>query len=318
MAITLSFNELSFQSSARSVSDARRWIGGLTDTLLALKSHGITVPLRGIAGLHILPLAGDYPIAKWLNDPAVSREYRTYLRSRLTQAPTLRSEDALQSEDDLDIWEFRFNGQSAIGLGAAYRLDGIAVSFLSDSIWDASRLAVEVSRLGAEEEVVEASETIRHAATPRHIHDHADWIADSRRTVRDFHDMWDRRTILFPSLDFCDSVKSQLEGISPGNPHWHAILKRLWALEDYFSGWAAGPFSPDKIAGRTTQESRATLDRFSLCRTFLCPDGAPRVFSWHCRFTPNSGRIYFFPVEVTRRGIIGYIGPHLPTVNYPT
>ena len=318
MAIALCFNELSFQTPATSISDARLWIGALTDTLLAFSSQGINVPLRGIAGLHNLPLTGDYPIAKWLNDPVISREHRTYLRNRLTQAPALRNEDALQSEDDAEVWEVRFNRQSAIGLGAAFRLDGVAVSFLSDSVWDTPRLAVEVSRLGSDEEVVEASESIRHAATPRHLDDHASWISDSRRSVRDFHDMWDRRTILFPSLDFCDSVKKQLEGISPGNPHWHAILKRLWALEDYFRDWSAGAFSPNNIACKTTQESQVTLDQFSSCRTFLCTDGVTRVFSWHCRFTPNAGRLYFFPVEATRRGIIGYIGPHLPTVNYPT
>jgi hypothetical protein len=318
VAIAICFNELSFQAPAASVSDARLWISGLTDTLLAFASQGVTVPLRGIAGLHNLPLAENYPIAKWLNDPVVSREHRTYLRNRLAQAPTLRNEDALQSEDDTEVWEFRFNGQSAIGLAAAFRLDGIAVSFLSDTVWDTSRLAIEVSRLGMDEEVVEARETIRHAATPRHIDDHAGWISDFRRTVRDFHDMWDRRTILFPSLDFCDSVKKQLEGISPGNPHWHAILKRLWALEDYFSVWTAGPFLADEIACKTSPESQVTLDQFSSCRTFLCPDDVPRVFSWHCRFTPNAGRLYFFPVEATRRGIVGYIGPHLPTVNYPT
>lgn len=318
MATALCFNELSFQTPAASVSDARLWIGLLTDTLLAFSSQGVNVPLRGIAGLHNLPLAGDYPIAKWLNDPLVSREHRTYLRNRLTQAPALRNEDALQSVDDAEVWEFRFNGQLAIGLGAAFRLDGIAVSVLSASAWDTSQVSVKVSRLGEDEAVVDASELIRHAATPRHVDDHAGWISDSRRTLRDFHDLWDRRTILFPSLDFCESVRKQLEGISPGNPDWHAILKRLWALQDYFSNWATGPFSPDEIACKTTPESRTTLDQFSSCRTFVCPDGVSRVFSWHCRFTPNAGRLYFFPVEATRRGIIGYIGSHLPTVNYPT
>lgn len=317
MSIAICFNELSFQTPATKVSDARQWIGGLTDTLIALSSYGVNVPLRGVAGLHNLPLAPNYPIAKWLNDPVVSREHRTYLRNRLTQAPTLRNEDVLQLEEDAEVWDFRFKGRSAIGLGAAFRLDGIAVSVLSDSEWDTARLHIDVSRLDADEEILEASEPIRHAAATRHLDEHLDWVTHSRRTVRDFTDMWDRRSSLFPSLDFCDDIKKQLEGISPGDPRWHAILKRLWTIEDYFSDWTTGSFSPDEIACKTTPESQATLDQFSSCRTFLCPDGAYRVFSWHCRFTPNAGRIYFFPIETTRRAIIGYIGPHLPTVNYP-
>jgi hypothetical protein len=318
LSIELCFNELSFQTPATNVADARRWIGGLTNTLLALSSRGVNVPLRGIAGLHNLPLAPDYPIAKWLNDPVVSREQRTYLRSRLTQAPVLRNEDAIRREEDTEAWDFRYKGRTAVGLGAAFRLDGLAIRVLSESDWDMGRLLIEVSRLGANDEIEDASETIRHAATTHHVNEHANWITNSRRTVRDFTDMWDRRSSLLTSLDFCDAVQKQLEGISPGDPRWHAIMKRLWELEDYFSGWADGSFSPSEIACKTTPEHQTTLDQYSECRTFLCPDGEHRVFSWHCRFTPNAGRIYFIPNENTRRGIVGYIGTHLPTVKYPT
>lgn len=42
-------------------------------------------------------------------------------------------------------------------------------------------------------------------------------------------------------------------------------------------------------------------------------------FSWHISFPGNfPGRIYFLPDAEQRVGIIGYLGKHLPTKNYPT
>ncbi|MCI0528399.1 MAG: hypothetical protein L0Y56_13245, partial [Nitrospira sp.] len=64
-------------------------------------------------------------------------------------------------------------------------------------------------------------------------------------------------------------------------------------------------------------ESQATLQQFGRERTFRSPDGEERIFSWHVRLTPGSWRIYFFPEEAGKM-IVGYIGPHLPTVSYPT
>ena len=53
-------------------------------------------------------------------------------------------------------------------------------------------------------------------------------------------------------------------------------------------------------------------------RTFLCPDGEERLFSWHVRYTPGAGRIHFLPLGPREGCLIGYIGHKLPTVKYPT
>lgn len=318
MTVALCFNELSLADPAADIAAARQWVDGLVQTLLALASHGANSPLLGIDGLHNLPLANDYPLAKWLNDHAVAREQRTYLRSKLTQAAPLVGGDIGGPGDETDLWDFQHAGRSAVGLGTAVRLGGLAVSILSSAQWDHPELEIRVTRLGADDKIAESAVAVRSAARPGHVDAHAGWLSDSRRTVRDFADLWARRATLFASLEFCDSVRDQLQAISPGNPAWHAIAKRLWELEDYFSGWSQGAFVPEAMPCKTTPESHATLEQYGAPRTFLCPDGQHRVFSWHCRFTPNAGRIHFLPNVATRRCIIGYIGSKLPTVGDPT
>ncbi|HWS85247.1 MAG TPA: hypothetical protein VN207_13415 [Ktedonobacteraceae bacterium] len=96
-----------------------------------------------------------------------------------------------------------------------------------------------------------------------------------------------------------------------------AIQKKLQELDSFCVDWLDGPFDPQKIAGKITNESQATLHTHGKERTFLCPDGEKRLFSWHMRLTPGAWRIYFHPTTYEQELIIGYIGRHLPTVDYP-
>lgn len=47
-------------------------------------------------------------------------------------------------------------------------------------------------------------------------------------------------------------------------------------------------------------------------RTFLCPDGERRVFSWHSKINYEKWRVHFIDFPATRRVLIGYVGKHLP------
>ncbi len=94
------------------------------------------------------------------------------------------------------------------------------------------------------------------------------------------------------------------------------ILDRLSLLEHFCKDWLEGPFESQRIACRATPESMATLEQYGSERTFSCPDGEMRLFSWHVRLTPHAWRIYFFPLEGKRQLIIGYIGHHLSIAKY--
>jgi len=78
-----------------------------------------------------------------------------------------------------------------------------------------------------------------------------------------------------------------------------------------------GAFAPDQLPFKATVESEPTLQKYHKERTFTCQDGNGITFSWHGRMTPGAWRIYFDPTIGHGMMQIGYIGPKLPTVNYP-
>jgi hypothetical protein len=316
MTVPLTLNELSLESEAPDAGVARARMAALIELLLSLARLGVREPLRTSWPLDGLMLAPDYPVSQWLNDRAVDREARGYWRSLISRAPRLRRED-LHALDE-EGWECRHEGRLALGLGAAYRLNGLAVSLASADGWATPWVPVTITRLLDDGNLDDTTHRVEHASTNEHLVVHQPWLQHSLRTVRDWNDLWTRRAELFPSLVFCQSVYDQTISLSPGSDAWHAIRKRLWELEEYFSSWTHGPFEPARLPCKTTQESQATLREHSKERTFLCPDGVHRVFSWHVRFTPGAGRIHFFPDFVSFTGIIGYIGEHLPTVKDPT
>jgi hypothetical protein len=103
-----------------------------------------------------------------------------------------------------------------------------------------------------------------------------------------------------------------------GNPLFRQIVKRLFELQAYCSKWHKGAFAPDRLPFKATVESESTLQKYKKERTFICQDRDEITFTWHGRMTPEAWRIYFDPSIGPGMMQIGYIGPKLPTVNYPT
>ncbi len=108
-----------------------------------------------------------------------------------------------------------------------------------------------------------------------------------------------------------------MQSLSHGDALLIPIMKKLHELEDFCKGWHEGPFDHNKVVSKVTNESEATLEMFGNERTFQCHDGITRTFRWHIRLTPRAWRLYFYPLPEERKLIIGYIGPHLRTVDFP-
>ncbi len=112
-------------------------------------------------------------------------------------------------------------------------------------------------------------------------------------------------------------VEPHLRRIQRGDVALRNILRRLRALEAFFGSWDGRPIDPSStgLGSKCTPESQATLRKYGEEHTFTPPHGPPRIFSLHLRFTPGAGRIYFDGDSEEKRGIVGHIGPHLPTVS---
>ncbi len=312
MALEMILNELSLQP-ADSVHAARQTMATFVQTVRSATSHQVSRIIRTQAGIFEIGLAANYPLRRWLNDPIVDIEARRYVKALTTRAPYW---DGLPELDEaVREHEFCYHGRLALGIGVAYLLDSLAVSLLSEECWNAPKLNLDMLALSEDGEIDADTVWVVHASQPLHVEEHNAWIRERLRgDVRDGRDLWHRRVDLFPSLQFCGAVSSQL--MSLDSMMLQPVVRRLFEFQGYCRDWIDGNFNPATLPTKATPESQATLEQFGRERAFLCPDGQERIFSWHVRLTPHAWRICFYPEPETRTMIVGYIGPHLPTAKY--
>lgn len=316
MDVDMVLNHLSLGTPAAEERTARELMSELIRTLSTAVKLGVKT-LRAQTKIGGIIIAQDYPVAKWLNDNQVSQDERDFLLTLSTQTPPIADITEPGIENRVYLSEFRYQGEQATELGIAYLLNALAVSLLSEEKWDCSRLDLEVRRLDENQEIIDERVEIVHASRPNHVLEHAEEIQHRIRTgVRDGAELWHRRAELFPHLEFCQDVGERLQNIRTGNVMLRPIEKRLFELEDYCQSWERGPFDSKSLLN-ASRERQTTLQQFGEERNFLCPDGEKRDFSWHVRLTPLAWRIHFFPDVGPGKMIIGYIGPHLRTVNFP-
>lgn len=319
MQLEIVLNELSHLTPVGDRWMARQRVAGLLATLAAARKTGFGRTFRFHPDLYSTEMATGYTVADWLVDSDVSQDLRTAFKGAATASPFFFGLEDSESFGRFRSGEFRFQGELAEGLGAAYLLDALAVSFQSDPRWDAAELALDTAFLDEDAEIEQDIGEVKHASTPAHAHAHQAWIDRFRRSLAvKGQSLWDAREMLFPHLQFCASTQDGLERVLKGTPEFLQLRRKLSELEEYCRSWSSGPFDASKFPGLATPESDSTLKAYPGLRTFRCPDGNERLFSWHVRFTPGKGRIHFVPLEESQTMIIGYIGPKLPTSTNPT
>ncbi len=315
MSLGMFFNELSLNSPAPDIETARQWMGALIDTMRVAVQSGVKRELRTDIDLNLTPLTENYPLARWRNDKDVDREQQRFFRVLATHYPAI--DDLPEIKEKEYEFEFQFNGKSCKGLGFAYLLEGLAVSFQSAEEWDTNRISVLFNSLDKKGEITSENVSVYHAGKAAHIRELLGWIKERiRREYHDGKDLWNRRTEFFPSLSFCEGTDREIRKLRHSSPLLCQIAKKLFGLDEASEKWKSGPFP--ELPFKDTPESEATLqnNKFAKMRTSVCPCIGERLFSRHVRVTPGEWRIYFIAEHPEKPVYIGYIGPHLPTVSY--
>ncbi|MBK9263257.1 MAG: hypothetical protein IPM54_26075 [Polyangiaceae bacterium] len=323
MTCLLFFNELSATPLSSNLHEARFRMDRFIGTLQRVQytSNGKLPTLRLHMNVADLELTAQYPIARWLNDPDVEKEQRTWLQALAARSPLFPTAAevavAVHPEDRVDCFHAK---REALALSAARLMDGLPVSILSDPVWDTEWLEITIHALDAAGDLVESQEKFRHASRPEHIDIHADWLHSlSRITVKDGRDLWDKRKTLFPALEMCKEVRAQLAGFKSGDPALRQIVKRLLEMQQFFATWQGTAIGPSSLPTKCTPESVSTMNKYREEHTFTRENGQQIEFSWHVRFTPDPGRIFFDGDPDTFKGIVGCIARDgLPTVKAPT
>ena len=317
MDLEMVFNELSIDTPAENIQEARQWMTKFINTIRAASFAGVNRVLRTHIDVNNTLLAFEYPLARWRNDGDVDLEARRYFRSLISQYPPL--EDLPEIKNDMLSQDFFYQDRRAYGFGIAYLLESLSISLPSSEDWEVHLIDIQTQWLDNNGVLASQDLQIPHASNSIHIDKLEGWIENRLKTgAQNGEDLWNRREKLFPNLLFCDHIEKQIQPLKHGSPIFRQIIKRLFELQSYCINWNKGAFSPDQLSFKATVESEPTLKKYSKERTYTCQGGNEVTFTWHGRITPGEWRIYFDPTVGPGMMRIGYIGPKLPTVKYPT
>lgn len=310
MNLLVFWNELAEQPPAVDRLAARVRMNTLVDALAALRRAQPATPprLRSYVPLHGVELADGYTVANWQIEADPTR--RLFFLQLAASSPLLRSTD--DPADILDRYgcsDCRHQGVPAAGLRAAWAADDLAVSLESNAIWRHPSLNVDVDVLDESGQIERRTDVVRHLSQSLHVGMHQSWLKERQlHEVKDGHDLWDRRADLFPNLYFCRELQQQLRSFDPGSDELRNVVRRLVEMDAAFARWDGLPLHGAFLPSKCTPETPQTLKEEAEDHTGTLPDGQARVFSWHVRFTPGQGRIFFDGDAAQRRGVVGYVG----------
>lgn len=165
MDVEMVFNELSAVVPAPDIRAAgERMSIFIETTVVATSKYKLSRVLRIEKVFFDMLLAPDYPLKKWLNDKQADIEARRRFRSLTTAYPPLADFEDTDIEEQYIETDFQYKNKRADGLGIAYLLDALALSFQSDSEWNTSQIRLDGSQI------------VHHASSSDHVKENADWI----------------------------------------------------------------------------------------------------------------------------------------------
>ncbi len=306
----LVFNELSALPLAQDNAVAKGYLDSLFAALLDQRIPAGNVFVGPRHFLQI-PICAGYSIGRWLSEHG-DRDNRLRLRLLLDDKRRDYGECIPVDTAEAELVDYKLDGDTTVGLSTALLADGLAFSVTRDP-WDITTVLIEKSWIDGND-VQTCGLSIPHAARPEHIDSHADWLRRVRTPAPvNGEQLWTQKQSLFPSLDFCAAAEAQIRSLGGDGPPLHAAIRGLRDLDNYCQGWTAGGFNIKAISS-SSGESQSTLDMYSDQRTFTCPDGQSRVFSWHKKL--GALRIHFFDFPAQKRLLVGYVGRHLDTAKH--
>jgi len=164
------FNELSLTPPAPNLHVARERAENFVLTMREATVRGVPRVLRTQEDFYEALLASDYRWVQWRNDSNVDRELRGFFKSLTHKMPLLVDEPV--KDQIMQGLECRLAGRVALGLGVAYSLEGLGLSLLSEELWDAAWLPLDVTALEDDGSLSENSRPVAHASQVDHVRQH--------------------------------------------------------------------------------------------------------------------------------------------------
>lgn len=279
MSVLLFLNELSCTTAAprRRVDQAMVEFVELLRTIRRLRGDVVLVTH---VSLKSIELAQGYYMQQWIAADAANRDRWRFILAIQHRAP-FRS---VFTEDAHDDVECQHGNRRAEGLGAAYLLDGLAISLCLDATWEHSWVTADLLILEEDDsgDLVEREGRveIRHAATCDHAVSHKSWVQEAGRDgLTSGVAIWENKGHFFPHLTFLSRVEEDLRNLRQDCVR--PVVDQLAKLEQAVVEWPDGHETPQwkkKVTGE--YEMRRKLCEFpdldGVFASSSCMSGSPR------------------------------------------
>ncbi|MBF0337303.1 MAG: hypothetical protein HQL05_05675 [Nitrospirae bacterium] len=300
-------NEFSFAGQAKNLNQCTELIGELIKTIDVLRPVLTGNQVHVSRNLWQYEISSGYAVKRFIYDNSIDQAIRSRFLRYVTKGPYFET----LIEYTVHQCTITSNNQDATGssIAAAAQLSGILTSLKNAPPFGLDHIEVLYCDETGKEQPLKIDNIFDHSIAKCFCNNAI------KTDITSWDDFWNQRKLLFPELIFCEAVKVQLRD---GNFKVlsHLIFRHLKYMNDYISNVRTGKVqAPDfqNMGIKATPEIDITLKHYGRQRTFECPDGVERTFSWHSKLYGQNIRIHFHPPDAdTNDFIIGYIGEHLP------
>jgi hypothetical protein len=307
MTVFLVFNELSAIQMAPTLAGMNNLLDEFSSVLVDPRIRGQKVLVTPPHFLQLVLYEG-YSVGRWLAESRFGDQVKRLRVKTLVDRRSYYADCDPAGELASPDIEYKYVGREAQGLFVAFSMDGLAVSLSSDDQWNFVRIQVEKSWID-NQDVQSRTLSVQHACRVNHLDAHVEWLLEKESPPpANGVELWDGRLSLFPSLDFCGGVESQIKSLGGNEPRFKAVMRGLGDLQIYCDSWNTENFDIKQLSN-ASGESESTLNMYSEERIFQCPDGEYRLFEWHLK--RGDTRIHFFDFPPRKRILVGYAGAHL-------
>jgi hypothetical protein len=299
-------------------------IAALSSVLKEFDRVGLPRVLRSVSDAADRDIAQGRGLRSWCFERGPNRDAGLLVASRLARQPFIDGPEGLMAQaEGQRILETQVNGHLVYGLGLA-ALEGRPVATLASSAVPTGRqVQVEVLDASTDPIAVTHAPVFAYARGDEVVADAPQIQGRVDASISDGQVLLDKLAITFPHLRVGPRAVESLAALSGSESVFRQLIRHLRALNAAAEVWGPGAaFRPQGIT--FSQESDQTLSngKFGPIRDFPSPAGfGHERWSFHTKLTGGAGaRLYFRAVRTadSTAVLIGYFGPHLPCVLYPT
>ena len=294
------FNELSATPYTDRVK-AKEGLDKLKDCLVRLDTFGIKNIKRSML-MNDMCLVGNSSFLRMLNDESlVDKDMKSVLINRME---TLEPENELVNKH-LTV-SMTHENIDCKGLGwASYELENTFAISLHPEIWG-DKHPVVITRLDDSAQEHSVDTFCRNITTEEHIEIHRKFLSSWQEIPQKGKILALILNTKFPNLIFSKQAIIQIKKLK-SEEEITPIYARLQDLARVAIN-CSKHCAPEDFASKATPESESRLDTLKAKLTFSFENRADLICSWHLRFTPGAGRIYFYHDPSTKKICIGHIG----------